>query len=49
MAKLPWGHQSRKCCICGKVGPRTFCKEGYAHKKCLEKRPSLKWKTKEKA
>lgn len=38
MAKrLPWGHESRHCIYCGKVGPRTVVLGGYAHKYCLPK------------
>lgn len=37
MAKrLPWGHQSRHCARCGKVGPRVFnpTGPGYIHAYC---------------
>lgn len=33
--RLPWGHKSRHCVFCGKVGPRTIVAGGYAHKRCL--------------
>lgn len=33
--KAPWGHVSRHCVYCGKVGPRTMVAGGYAHKRCL--------------
>ncbi len=35
--RLPWGHQSRYCARCGKVGPRCTTKNeiGYVHLYCL--------------
>lgn len=34
--RLPWGHESRHCARCGKVGPRTFLvAAGYVHSYCL--------------
>jgi len=35
--RLPWGHQSRNCARCGKVGPRCTTKNeiGYVHFYCL--------------
>lgn len=35
--KSPWGHESRHCVYCGKVGPRMLVLGGYAHKYCLPK------------
>lgn len=40
LVRLPWGHQSRKCLYCGKVGPRTVVAGGYAHKRCIPKDPT---------
>ena len=38
MAKRPpWGHVSRHCVHCGKVGPRTRVLGGWAHKRCIYK------------
>lgn len=38
MSKRPaWGHVSRKCVNCGKVGPRTMVAYGWVHKYCLPK------------
>jgi hypothetical protein len=37
LVRVPWGHQSRKCCYCGKVGPRTIVAGGWAHKRCIPK------------
>jgi len=31
----PWGHVSRHCYRCGKVGPRTWTVYGWCHKRCL--------------
>lgn len=31
MKRLPWGHKSRRCIYCGKVGPRTRTVGGWAH------------------
>lgn len=47
MPKLgPWGHVSRHCIVCGKVGPRTFTRIGYsigyAHKRCIPKTTTAK-------
>ena len=35
--RLPWGHESRNCSRCGKVGPRCTTKNawGYVHFYCL--------------
>lgn len=35
--RLSWGHESRHCARCGKVGPRCTTKNemGYAHFYCL--------------
>lgn len=33
----PWGHVSRRCVHCGKVGPRTIVAGGWAHKRCIPK------------
>lgn len=35
MKRLPWGHKSRRCVFCGRVGPRTLVVGGWAHKRCL--------------
>lgn len=35
--RLPWGHKSRHCIYCGKVGPRTIVAGGWAHKRCIPK------------
>ncbi len=32
---FPWGHKSRKCVYCDKVGCRTKVLGGWAHKRCL--------------
>jgi hypothetical protein len=37
MTRLPWGHKSRHCVYCGKVGPRTQVVGGWAHKRCIPK------------
>lgn len=37
----PWGHLSRRCVYCGKVGPRTMVAGGWAHKRCIV-RPVLR-------
>lgn len=40
----PWGHVSRRCVYCGKVGPRTMVAGGWAHKRCLVRLgPRGKW------
>jgi hypothetical protein len=31
----PWGHTSRHCVRCGKVGPRCIVLGGWAHFYCL--------------
>lgn len=36
----PWGHVSRHCVYCGKVGPRTMVPGGWAHKRCLPSKPT---------
>ncbi len=33
--RLAWGHQSRHCVYCGKVGPRVVVVGGYAHRRCI--------------
>lgn len=33
--RLPWGHKSRNCMRCGKVGPRVSYFGGYVHLYCL--------------
>lgn len=33
--RLPWGHESRYCCRCGKVGPRCIVAGGWSHYYCL--------------
>lgn len=33
--RLPWGHESRHCVRCGKVGPRINHALGYIHLYCL--------------
>jgi len=35
--RLAWGHQSRHCVYCGKVGPRVVAVGGYAHRRCIPK------------
>ena len=40
--KLPWGHKSRHCAYCGKVGPRVVVLGGYAHRRCIPKKPKLR-------
>lgn len=40
-ALSPWGHVSRHCVYCGKVGPRTMVAGGYAHKRCLPTAPRV--------
>lgn len=32
---LPWGHESRHCIRCGKVGPRCRVSGGWSHYYCL--------------
>lgn len=39
MSRPSWGHVSRHCVYCGRVGPRTIVAGGYAHKYCLPKPP----------
>lgn len=34
-SRPPWGHASRHCVHCGKVGPRIIVIGGYSHKRCL--------------
>lgn len=49
MSRTPWGHVSRYCVYCGKVGPRTMVPMGWAHKRCIPKEVlKLLRKTKEK-
>lgn len=36
-ARAPWGHISRRCVYCGKVGPRVVVAQGYAHRRCIPK------------
>jgi hypothetical protein len=33
--KPAWGHVSRHCVYCGKVGPRSIVAGGWAHKRCI--------------
>lgn len=35
MGRPSWGHTSRYCVRCGKVGPRTIVLGGWAHSYCL--------------
>ena len=35
--RLAWGHKSRHCVYCGKVGPRVVVVGGYAHRRCIPK------------
>jgi hypothetical protein len=35
MPRPPWGHVSRHCVYCGRVGPRCIVAGGYAHERCL--------------
>ncbi len=42
--RLPWGHESRHCTICGKVGPRVVVLGGYAHRYCLNRQRPMEWK-----
>jgi hypothetical protein len=49
-ARKPWGHESRRCARCGRVGPRVLDPRGfgYVHSYCLtrdekkERRGSVK-------
>jgi len=35
--RKPWGHESRRCIYCGKVGPRCWViAKGYAHRRCIK-------------
>lgn len=36
MSRLPWGHESRHCARCGKVGPRVYnpTGPGFIHAYC---------------
>lgn len=34
--RAPWGHVSRRCDVCGKVGPRTRTRRGWLHAKCAK-------------
>jgi len=43
--RAPWGHVSRRCIYCGKVGPRTIVAGGYAHKRCLPRKPQRRRKS----
>lgn len=36
MSRL-WGHKSRCCFYCGKVGPRVVIAQGWAHRRCMPK------------
>ena len=42
-SRLPWGHKSRHCIYCGKVGPRVSI-DGfrYAHRRCINKRKPVR-------
>lgn len=33
--RVPWGHVSRHCVYCGKVGPRVIVVAGWAHRRCV--------------
>lgn len=35
MSRTPWGHVSRHCARCGKVGPRVQHRLGWVHFYCL--------------
>lgn len=35
MSRLPWGHVSRHCVRCGRVGPRVVHADGWIHFDCL--------------
>lgn len=35
--RRPWGHVSRHCVYCGKVGPRVVVAAGFAHRRCIPK------------
>lgn len=35
MSRPSWGHVSRHCARCGKVGPRCMVTDGWAHFYCL--------------
>lgn len=35
--RAPWGHVSRRCVYCGKVGPRVVVARGFAHRRCIPK------------
>lgn len=37
--RAPWGHVSRHCIYCGRVGPRVIVFGGYAHRRCIPKEP----------
>lgn len=37
--RAPWGHVSRHCVYCGKVGPRVVVLGGFAHRYCVPKEP----------
>lgn len=36
-----WGHKSRHCLYCGKVGPRVLVGGGYAHRRCIPKKSQM--------
>ncbi len=38
--RLPWGHTSRHCTKCGKVGPRVSVFGGWAHRYCIDGKQS---------
>lgn len=35
--RAPWGHVSRCCIYCRKVGPRVVVVGGFAHRRCIPK------------
>jgi len=37
IGRRPWGHVSRHCIYCGRVGPRVIVVGGYAHRRCIPK------------
>jgi len=36
--RAPWGHMSRSCVVCRRVGPRVRTPDGFAHRKCADQR-----------
>lgn len=47
MKSKPWGHASRHCVYCGKVGPRVLVAGGWAHRRCVPKPASQTRRPKE--